>query len=141
MDEKNIAYSFYSSLKLSNYKVVICYNLVFNFKVFCHNYGSIISAILLGLYIASMIYYSLRTIQPLKVEISKFLFETEEMNNISPNIETKKLSQQRNKSKKTTSKKKSKKIKIMIMIIIKNFLLKEKALIQKLEQQEQKILQ
>ena len=109
MDEKNIAYSFYSSLKLSNYKVVICYNLVFNFKVFCHNYGSIISAILLGLYIASMIYYSLRTIQPLKVEISKFLFETEEMNNISPNIETKKLSQQRNKSKKTTSKKKSKK--------------------------------
>jgi len=49
-DEKNVANSFYSSLKLSNYKVVICYNLVFNFKVFCQNYGSIISAVFLGLY-------------------------------------------------------------------------------------------
>ena len=106
LDEKNVAYSFYSSLKLSNYKVVICYNLVFNFKVFCHNYGSIISAIFLGLYIASMIYYSFRTIHPLKVEISKFLFEVGEGegNNNSPSMETKKFSFQRN-----TSKKKSKK--------------------------------
>ena len=100
--EKNVAYSFYSSLKLSNYKVVICYNLVFNFKVFCHNYGSIIATAFLGLYIASIIFYSVRTIQPLKVEISKFLFETQELNNNAVSLETKKFTNQRRASKRTT---------------------------------------
>ena len=79
LDEKNLAYSFYSSLKLSNYKVVICYNLVFNFKVFCHNYGSIIATIFFGLYVISLIYYSIRNIEPLKVPISKFLFKLEKI--------------------------------------------------------------
>ena len=107
IDEKNVAYSFYSSLKLSNYKVVICYNLVFNFKVFCHNYGSIISLIFLGAYVASMIYYCFRTISPLKVEISKFLFEVEGMNNVLP-MELKKYDKGK-ESKSSKSKKKSKK--------------------------------
>ena len=103
LDEKNIAYSFYSSLKLSNYKVVICYNLVFNFKIFCHNYGSIISTVLLGLYVLSIICFSIRAIQPLKIVISKFLFETQDMKN-ALSIETKKFSNnQRRASKKTTA--------------------------------------
>ena len=105
-DEKNVAYSFYSSLKLSNYKVVICYNLVFNFKVFCQNYGSIISLIFLGAYVASMIYYCFRTISPLRVEISKFIFEVEDMNNLLP-MEIKKFEKEK-ESKRSKSKKKSK---------------------------------
>ena len=105
-DEKNVAYSFYSSLKLSNYKVVICYNLVFNFKVFCQNYGSIISLIFLGAYVASMIYYCFRTISPLRVEISKFIFEVEDMNNVLP-MEIKKFEKEK-ESKRSKSKKKSK---------------------------------
>ena len=108
-DEKNVAYSFYSSLKLSNYKVVICYNLVFNFKIFCKNYGSIISAALIGLYIGSIILFSIKSIQPLKVEISKFLFETKEMKS-ALSIETKKVNNiQRRLSKRTTGRSISKK--------------------------------
>ena len=108
IDEENVAYSFYSSLKLSNYKVVICYNLVFNFKVFCQNYGSIISAVFLALYVGSLIYYCIRTIQPLKVEISRLLFESGEMNNIIP-MDIKKISPQENATKKSNLKNKSKK--------------------------------
>ena len=108
-DEKNVAYSFYSSLKLSNYKVVICYNLVFNFKIFCKNYGSIISAALIGLYIGSIILFSIKSIQPLKVEISKFLFETKETKS-ALSIETKKVNNiQRRLSKRTTGRSISKK--------------------------------
>ena len=105
-NEKNVAYSFYSSLKLSNYKVVICYNLVFNFKVFCHNYGSIISTVFLGAYVVSMILYALRTINPLRVEISRFLFETGEVDN-PLTLDTQKINLQRDSSKrKTTAKSK-----------------------------------
>ena len=35
---KNIGNSFLSTLKTTNWKVMICYNLVFNFKIFRHNY-------------------------------------------------------------------------------------------------------
>ena len=107
-NEKNVAYSFYSSLKLSNYKVVICYNLVFNFKVFCKNYGSIISTLFLGAYVVSMILYALRTITPLRVEISRFIFDAGEMENVLP-MDTKKISPQRNEQKRTTKKNKSQK--------------------------------
>ena len=110
INEKNNVNSFYSSLKLTNYKVVICYNLVFNFKLFCHNYGSIISICLLGAYIISIIFYCLKTIHPLKVEISKFLFDTKD-NLINPvRLETEKMTPQRNDSKKNTIKNKSEKI-------------------------------
>ena len=105
LDKNNVANSFYSSLKLSNYKVVICYNLVFNFKIFCQNYGSIISLVLLGLYIATIILYCFRTTNPLKVEISKFLFAGEEINNnILPMDEPKSHSKRRSSKKKKTNK-------------------------------------
>ena len=75
---ENIYLSFLSALKSSNYKVMICYNLVFNFKIFCHNYGSILSLLCFIAYIIFMIYYSYKEISPLKVEISKLIFiETE----------------------------------------------------------------
>ena len=108
LDEKNLAYSFYSSLKLSNYKVVICYNLVFNFKVFCHNYGSIIATIFFGLYVISLIYYSIRNIEPLKVPISKFLFEIGENKNIT-SMETKKINIKTKTSKSNKTKNKNNK--------------------------------
>ena len=46
----NIAQSFMSVFKSTNYKVMICYNLVFNFKIFCHNYGSILALICFVVY-------------------------------------------------------------------------------------------
>ena len=66
--------SLLSTLKNSNYKVMRCYNLVFNFKIFCHNYGSIIVLIFFIIYVLFMIYYCCKGISPLKVGISKILF-------------------------------------------------------------------
>ena len=67
--------SFYSTLKYSNYKVMICYNLVFNFKLFFRNYGSIITLILFIIYLIFIILYAIRNISPLKIDISKLLFK------------------------------------------------------------------
>ena len=72
---KNAYSSLVSTLKNSNYKVMRCYNLVFNFKIFCHNYGSIITLIFFIIYVAFMIYYCCKDITPLKVSISKLLFK------------------------------------------------------------------
>ena len=76
---KNIYKSFLTTMKLSNYKVMICYNLVFNLKIFLHNYGSIGTLILFGLYVGFMIYYSFRGISSLKLNISKLIFESLEL--------------------------------------------------------------
>ena len=74
----NIYMSFMSVFKSTNYKVMICYNLVFNFKVFYHNYGSILSLICFIFYILFMIVYSARGVSPLKVHISKLIFQDNE---------------------------------------------------------------
>ena len=77
----NVAKSFYSTLKYSNWKVMICYNLVFNFKIFCHNYGSILSLILFIIYLLFMMYYSSKEISPLKISISKIIFKDTDIEN------------------------------------------------------------
>jgi len=93
--------SFYSSLKYSNYKVMICYNLVFNFKIFCHNYGSIIILLLFIIYIGFMIYYIYKDISPLKISISKLVFEKfDNQESISIKIITKEVGENNNTNKK-----------------------------------------
>ena len=87
ISSENVASSFLSSLKNSNYKVMRCYNLVFNFKIFVHNYGSIITLIFFVIYVLFMIYYCCKDINPIKVEVSKLLFEEqkkEDKNKINP---------------------------------------------------------
>ena len=74
----NIASSFLGMFKSTNYKVMICYNLVFNFKIFYHNYGSILALISFGAYLIFMFYYCGKGISPLKVQISKLIFKETE---------------------------------------------------------------
>ena len=74
LSKDNVLGSFLSTLKSTNYKVMRCYNLVFNFKIFIKNYGSIITLIFFIVYIVFMIYYCYKEINPLKVEISKLIF-------------------------------------------------------------------
>ena len=72
---ENIANSMLGALKSTNWKVMRCYNLVFNFKIFCHNFGSILILILFIAYVVFMIYFSIKDISPFKVWVSKLLFE------------------------------------------------------------------
>ena len=74
----NIALSFLSVFKSTNYKVMMCYNLVFNFKIFCHNYGSILALICFGAYLIFMFYFCCKNISPLKIHISKLIFKETE---------------------------------------------------------------
>jgi len=78
----NVYKSFLSTMKSTNYKVMICYNLVFNFKIFCHNYGSIITLILFCVYVIYIAYYCFKEISPVKVHISKLLFEEQNKENV-----------------------------------------------------------
>ena len=99
---KNVEDSFMSTFKNSNYKVMICYNLVFNFKIFCHNYGSIIILILFIAYVVFMGYYAYRNIAPLKVSISKLLFEEKKRNEVNSNLMNPYLLQIKTKSERDT---------------------------------------
>ena len=95
---KNAYQSLLSSLKTSNYKVMRCYNLVFNFKIFCHNYGSQISLALFVAYLVFMIYYSFKDISPLKLAISKIVFQENDEQNM-PKIIIKKPKKSKNNNK------------------------------------------
>ena len=83
---KNIENSFISTFKNTNYKVMRCYNLVFNFKIFCHNYGSIIILIFFIIYVIFMGYYAYRNITPFKVSVAKLLFEEKKRNENNSNL-------------------------------------------------------
>jgi hypothetical protein len=72
---RNIGNSFLTTLQSTNWKVMRCYNLVFNFQIFKHNFGSILILILFIVYVLFMIYFSLRDITPFKVKVSKLLFD------------------------------------------------------------------
>ena len=106
---ENIYQSFLSPLKFSNYKVMICYNLVFNLKIFLKNIGSILSLICFIIYIIIMIFYSFRDISSLKVKISKILFDDSEKNQILENKASPKFNNNKmnflEKTKKTNEKK------------------------------------
>ena len=75
LNKDNVANSFLSTLRATNYKVMRCYNLVFNFPIFKKNCGSILTLIFFIIYVIFMIYYCHKEINPLKVEISKIIFE------------------------------------------------------------------
>ena len=115
---KNTYKSFYSTLRYSNYKVMRCYNLVFNFEIFCHNAGSILNLILLVIYIIFIFLYILKDIAPLKIYISKLLFKNNSLesniNQIIQNDKTNKIDKNKTKSKNNLLNDKSKNKKINI---------------------------
>jgi hypothetical protein len=80
LNTQNVANSFLTTLQSTNWKVMRCYNLVFNLKIFVHNYGSILIFILFIIYIVFIIYFCFKEINPIKVKVSKIIFdETEEL--------------------------------------------------------------
>ena len=83
ISKENILQSFLSTLTSTNYKVMRCYNLVFNLKIFKKNYGSIINSILFLLYFIIMICYCVKNINSLKIEIAKLLFNDKKKDGIS----------------------------------------------------------
>ena len=111
---ENVGNSFYSTLKNSNWKVMICYNLVFNWKIFKKNAGSIISLVFFIIYVGFIIYFILKGISPIQIAISKIMFVE-----MKPDLEDQKVIKSiynsTNANKITKSKnKKGKKVKIKV---------------------------
>ena len=79
----NIYKSFLSTLKSTNYKVMRCYNLVFNLKYFRKNFGSIITLIIFIIYLFFMIYYCYKGIKPFRLNISKLMFKKKNVENLN----------------------------------------------------------
>ena len=74
-ESKTIYKSFYDILKYSNYKVLKCYKLVFNSKIFKNNIGNIITIVYLGIYCVFLIIYLINGTSLLKTDISKNIIE------------------------------------------------------------------
>ena len=74
---KVIYESFYDILKNSNYKVVKCYNLIFNKKIFLKNYGSMLVLAYFAIFTAFLIYYIIVGINPLKINTMKTINENQ----------------------------------------------------------------
>ena len=115
ISKENVFNSFLSTLQSTNYKVMRCYNLVFNFKIFCKNVGSILTLIFFIAYMVFMIYYCKKQIDPLKIKISKILFNEQMKKNMNDynqfgikKFEKVKINEKGNKSEKKTLKKKVK---------------------------------
>ena len=75
LSRSNILKSFLSTLKSTNYLVIKCYKLVFNYKLFKYNYGSSITLIIICFYLIFLIFYVVKGITPIKLNVSKLLIE------------------------------------------------------------------
>ena len=80
--------SFYDVLKNSNMQVLKCFKLVFDFKSLSQNKGSIIVIIYFSLSLVCAFIYSINGIAPLKLQISKVLFEKTNVDTENQNQET-----------------------------------------------------
>ena len=69
--EKTLYESFYDTLKFSNYKVLVCYNLAFHLKNILKNKGSIVTIIYFSLYLIFAIIFLFKGINQLKIDFSK----------------------------------------------------------------------
>ena len=68
-DKNEMLDEFYETLKNSNFKVLKCYQLIYNAQVFIHNIGSIIMSVLLVLFFILMIIYFFKN----KKKINSFI--------------------------------------------------------------------
>ena len=84
-DRLTLVTSFYEILKYSNYKVLKCYNLVFRKKIL-KNKGSIMVMVYFLFYFNFLFIYIIKGLNPLKIQISKFLFKVEKLGNINNNL-------------------------------------------------------
>ena len=76
-DNKMIYESFYDILKNSNYKVVKCYNLIFNKDIIFKNYGSILVMVYFIIFLVFFILYIIQGINPFRISALKSIAEKE----------------------------------------------------------------
>ena len=89
-DEKILFNSFYDVIKYSNYKVLKCYNLVFNSEKLKYNYGSYIFIFYFFCYTLFNIIFYIKGIESIKIYISKIVYNDENNNKKAKNMNKRK---------------------------------------------------
>ena len=74
----NVKKSIKSTFKNSNWKVMLCYNLVFDGEIFGKNIGAIITLILFFIYICFFVYYVMEGITPLQNTVAELMTAEDE---------------------------------------------------------------
>ena len=109
MSGENVEQSFKSTLKNSNWKVMICYNLVFDKDVFAHNAGSILCLIFFIIYVGFFVYYIFEGITPLQDKIAQIMSDEEEEKNKEEEAKSKGKNGKKNDKKEENEENKDKK--------------------------------
>ena len=102
-DEKKIFTSFYEVIKYSNYKVLKCYNLVFNKDLFKSNYGSIIFICYFILYTFFNLLFFIKGFHNIKIYISNLVYSRNHNFTNYNNNKNRRMSLMNYKSKKRLS--------------------------------------
>ena len=76
----NVKKSIKSTFKNSNWKAMLCYNLVFDGEIFGKNIGAIITLILFFIYICFFVYYIMEGITPLQNTVAEMMTAEDEKN-------------------------------------------------------------
>ena len=74
----NVKKSIKSTFKNSNWKAMLCYNLVFDGEIFGKNIGAIITLILFFIYICFFVYYVMEGITPLQNSVAELMTAEDE---------------------------------------------------------------
>ena len=74
----NVKKSIKSTFKNSNWKAMLCYNLVFDGEIFGKNIGAIITLILFFIYICFFVYYVMEGITPLQNTVAELMTAEDE---------------------------------------------------------------
>ena len=85
----NVAKSIKSTFKNSNWKAMLCYNLVFDGEIFGKNIGAILTLILFFIYIGFFVYYILEGITPLQDAVAEMMSKEDEKKEAEKNAQDK----------------------------------------------------
>ena len=104
---KKIYKNFYDILKNSNYKVLKCYNLVFNLKYLKKNIGSFVVLTFFICYLLFLLFYIIKGILPIKEDVKKIMNDkfSNNMNNFDDFVIHKNYKGRKNINSKTEKKK------------------------------------
>ena len=76
-------------LQNSNWKAMLCYNLVFDGEIFGKNIGAILTLILFFIYIGFFVYYILEGITPLQDAVAEMMSKEDEKKEAEKNAQDK----------------------------------------------------
>ena len=97
---KKLYESFYDVLKYANFKILKCYNLIFNINIFNNNIGNFIVISFFSMYLICLIVFIAKGINPLITKIKNFISSKEDIDDKNIIFTQSNIFQKKNRNKK-----------------------------------------